>query len=306
MRGGFIFGQKSTRMNFFSCLPSRVSAAASLLGCLLLLSGCQFLDIFTPEINYIDDPVSEYRVTRDILYGRDKNVTFDLHQPVSIGGNPAEVVILIHGGGWISGDKVFLSPTIDRLTKIKKNLAIVNINYRVKPASNAEDLFTTQLTDLQSVIDFIQYNAERYNLRTDGYRLAGASAGGHLALAYAYKNRNNAVKAVVAISAPTELSIRELLSTSLWPNVEKLIGRRYTDSTDAFRKGSPFHLATYNCPKTVLVYGQKDTLVSNQQGDIMAKKLRLLRVPCQFQVFPDEGHDISPELFAESILATYN
>ncbi len=293
-------------MKKISFLPFKVCKATSLLGGMLLLSGCQFLDIFSPEINYIDDPVSEYRITKDILYGRDKNVTFDLHQPVSIGGNPAEVVILLHGGGWISGDKVFLSPTIEQLTKAKKNLAIVNINYRVRPTSSTEDLFTTQLADLQSVIDYLQYNAEKFNIRTDGYRLAGASAGGHLALAYAYKNRSNTIKAVVAISAPTELSIKELLSISLWPNVEKLIGRKYTDSTDAFRKASPFHLATYNSPKTILVYGQKDTLVSNQQGDMMAKKLRLLRVPCQFQIFSEEGHDITPNRFAVSILETYN
>lgn len=283
----------------------KILLLCGVLSCFMLLSGCESLGIFSPEINYLEEPIKNYVLIENIIYGKDKNVTFDLYQPKSLSGIPAEVVILLHGGGWTSGDKSFLHPSIDLLQKERKNLAIVNLNYRVTKGLYDKDLITTQIDDLGSVIRYLVYNADKYNIRKDNYRVAGASAGGHIALTYAYLTKDNILKTVIAASAPTELSIKELLNKSLWPNVEKLTGRTYSDSTDAFKKASPFFLATYNSPRTILLYGQKDTLVSSEQGNLLAKKLRMLRNPVQFKLYPDETHDMSPRRFSASIFDSY-
>ncbi len=268
-----------------------------------LLSGCQLWDQIKPAETYLNDAVLDYDYHKDLVYGSNDKVKLDLYQPISLNGHTAEVVILLHGGGWTSGDKSFLTPTVNTLLREGKNLAIVNINYRVD--SKAGDLLSLQLADLQNVIRFLNKNAAKYNLRTDNYRLVGFSAGGHIALTYAYRTTETAVKTVVAISAPTELSVKELLDKSLWPNVEKLLGKKYGDSIEVFKNASPFHLANFRSPKTMLIYGQKDVLVSSQQGELLARKLSMMHVPCKFNVLPGETHELSADKAAEYILDSY-
>ena len=135
-----------------------------LLLALSLLSGCEVWDKVKPESNYINDPVVDFDYYKDLVFGSNDKVKLDLYTPVSLNGHPAEVVILLHGGGWISGDKSFLKPTVDMLLREGKNLAIVNMNYRVD--SRAGDLLSLQLADLQNVMNFLGDNAEKYNLRT--------------------------------------------------------------------------------------------------------------------------------------------
>ncbi|WP_373331145.1 alpha/beta hydrolase fold domain-containing protein [Salmonirosea aquatica] len=278
----------------------------NLIGWLLvfsLLSGCQVWDQVKPESNYINDTVVDYDFYKDVVYGNNDKVKLDLYQPISLNGHAAEVVILLHGGGWTSGDKSFLKPTVDRLLKEGKNLAIVNMNYRVD--SRAGDLLSLQLADLQNAVHFLSDNAEKYNLRKDNYRIVGFSAGGHIALTYAYRTTETNIGTVVAISAPTELSVKEMLDKSLWPNVEILLGKKYGDSIDVFKKASPFHLVSFGSPKTLLVYGQGDVLVSSQQGELLAQKLRLMHVPCKFEVIPGETHELSAEKASQYILDSY-
>ena len=154
-------------------------------------------------------------------------------------------------------------------------------------------------------MNFLRDNAEKYNLRQDNYRIVGFSAGGHIALTYAYRTTETAIKTVVAISAPTELTVKELLDKSLWPNVEILIGKKYGDSTDVFKNASPFHLASFRSPKTILVYGLKDVLVSSQQGELLARKLSLMNVSCKFNVLPGETHELSADKASRFILEAY-
>lgn len=270
---------------------------------LSLLSGCELWDKVKPENNYINDPVVDFDYYKDLVFSSNDKVKLDLYTPVSLNGHPAEVVILLHGGGWISGDKSFLKPTVDMLLREGKNLAIVNMNYRVD--SRAGDLLSLQLADLQNVMNFLRDNAEKYNLRQDNYRIVGFSAGGHIALTYAYRTTETAIKTVVAISAPTELTVKELLDKSLWPNVEILIGKKYGDSTDVFKNASPFHLASFRSPKTILVYGLKDVLVSSQQGELLARKLSLMNVSCKFNVLPGETHELSADKASRFILEAY-
>lgn len=278
----------------------------SLTGFLLggfLLSGCQLLDSVRPGHNFINDAVVDYDYYKDIAYGNNKAVKLDLYQPISLNGNPAEVVILLHGGGWTGGDKSFLKPTVDNLLREAKNLAIVNINYRLE--SKEGDLLSLQLADLQSAINFLSDNADTYKIRKNNYRIVGFSAGGHIALTYAYRSTEPTVNTVVAISAPTELAVKEMLDKSLWTKVEILLGKKYGDSTDVFKKASPFHLASFRSPRTMLVYGQKDVLVSSQQGELLAQKLRLMHVPSTFTVLPGETHELSAQKSAEYILESY-
>jgi acetyl esterase/lipase len=87
---------------------------------------------------------------------------------------PYPVVIWVHGGGFISGNKS--NPqSLDRL--LSEWFAIVSVNYRL---SN-EAKWPAQLTDMENIIKFIKSNADTYKLKKDKIAVWGASAGGYLA-----------------------------------------------------------------------------------------------------------------------------
>ena len=270
--------------------------------CVFALMGCEKLGIEANK-SYLDSPIKGYNEKMNVEFGPVKELTLDLHLPVAIDSTPAEVVILLHGGGWVSGDKFFLKPTVDILKNQRKNLAVVNMNYRV--SSPANNLLALQLADLQSVINFLTVNADKYNIRKNRFRLTGFSAGGHIALTYAYKSTESNIQAVVAVSAPTELSLRAWLDKTLWSKVELLTGHAYGGPDNAFKDDSPFYLATARSPRTVLVYGQSDELVSPRQGQLLADKLRLLRVPYSFHLIPGETHELSPLNAAKHIMEAF-
>jgi acetyl esterase/lipase len=291
-------------MDLSKRLLSKSFNFAYLLGSMLLLSNCQVFNNVQPDKGFINDPITGYSDKREISIGTTNPIKIDLHQPQSLRGNPAEVVILLHGGGWTSGDKSFLKPTVDMVINQRKNLAIVNMNYRL--SGDTSDLLSLQLEDLELVTKYLILNADKYNIRKDKFRLAGFSAGGHIALTYAYLTTETTISSVIGVSAPTELTIKELLNKGLWPNVEKLIGASYdVKENEVFKKASPFYLASFRSPRTILVYGQRDDLVSTEQGILLANKLDLLRVPNSLKIIPQEGHEVSSQVAAQAIMEAY-
>lgn len=291
-------------MKAISTCFSSIAGYLAIACCLFVATGCELMDLVKPEANYLNDPSEGYKLWKDLYFSKQKDITLDLYQPLTQTDNPAEVVILLHGGGWTSGDKVFLKPTLDALTKSRKNLAIANVNYRV--SGDAHGLLPLQLEDIQSAIQFLRTHAATYKLRTDNYRMAGFSAGGHIALTHAYLSKETCISTVIGFSAPTELCMKELMTSGLWPRVEKLTGRKYTDSIDVFKRASPFHLASGRSPRTMLIYGVNDTLVSPIHGELLSRKLKLLRVPTTFKVYAGEDHEITPHKAASCILDSYN
>lgn len=229
----------------------------------------------------------------------------DIHTPQTLEGNPAEVIILLHGGGWTTGEKGYLKPTVDILIGQRKNLAIINMDYHIKAESKNKNLLTTQQEDLAQAFDFLRKNAEKYNIRKDNFRIFGISAGAHIALMYAYSSGDAGIAAVVAASAPTDLAIKEMLDRSLWSRVEELTGKKYGKEENIFKEDSPLYVASARSPKTYLIYGLRDSLVSPIQGKVLADKLKLLNVPTLLAVLNDEDHNLSPQRAASYILKSY-
>ena len=66
----------------------------------------------------------------DISYGNDSDQVFDLYLPANRTAN-TKVMILIHGGGWTSGDKVEMNDFKNFILQNIPDIAVVNMNYRL-------------------------------------------------------------------------------------------------------------------------------------------------------------------------------
>ncbi|MBZ0185864.1 MAG: alpha/beta hydrolase, partial [Candidatus Obscuribacterales bacterium] len=116
------------------------------------------------------------RIIRDLPYvpgSVDENQTLDLFIPKTKFGTSLPLIIWIHGGGWIEGDKSS-SPSLELA---RKGFATASINYRLAP----KNLFPAQIYDCKAAIRFIRAHAEEYNIDPDRIGVWGHSAGGHLA-----------------------------------------------------------------------------------------------------------------------------
>ncbi len=274
------------------------------LACLCFLGGCDFFSPDAAEFqSNINDPIKGYRPQLDLKYGPYAENTLDIYRPLSLYDTPSEVVILLHGGNWTGGAKWFLQPTVDSLQKARKNLTIVNINYRTGP-TGTKSLFDCQQEDIRACVDFLKKNASLYNIRKERFAIMGASAGGHIALAYAYKDEQQNIHTVIGMSAITDLSIKELSGPDLHNSIQFMVGQNYSSSDHSkLIAASPVHLANVRSPRTILLYGAKDDVVYLRQQTLLREKLLALRIPNALYFLKNETHNVNAGPVAISILA---
>ncbi|WP_248722796.1 alpha/beta hydrolase [Seonamhaeicola sp. ML3] len=252
-----------------------------------LFIGCSTESVGTGEETIeILDPTRNYEEL-NISYGNDAKQNFDLYLPANRNSN-TKTMILVHGGGWTSGDKSSMDYLVDLLQVEIPNLAIVNINYRLADSSNPP--YPMQIEDITSIIDFIKDNRAKYSI-SDKMGFIGTSAGGHLALlwSYAFDTSSN-INMVCSIVGPTNFTDPAYLNNTD-SNLQELINIYGENPTVSFlEEVSPFHQVTANAPSTILFYGGQDPLVPSSQGIALRDKLVDLNVNHEFTLYPNEGH----------------
>lgn len=97
----------------------------------------------------------------------------DIYQPEDC--NHCPVVLYIHGGTWVLGDKGSLSYKAKALTQ--SGYLYISMNYRLAP----EFPFPAQAYDVARAIRWIKENISQYGGEPERIFLLGHSAGGHLA-----------------------------------------------------------------------------------------------------------------------------
>jgi acetyl esterase/lipase len=99
----------------------------------------------------------------------------DLYIPTT-GSGPFPVVIMVHGGGFMMGDKSDGAGLtgVDQL--LAAGYAVASINYRL----SSEAIYPAQIYDAKAAVRFLRANAAEYQLNPDKFGAWGASAGGNL------------------------------------------------------------------------------------------------------------------------------
>lgn len=108
--------------------------------------------------------------------------TIDLHLDLYLmpSSKPTPVVVQLHGGGWIRGDR----PDNDRAFQglLAAGMSVVTVQYR-----NAKDApAPAAVEDVRCAMAWVKANAAKYNFDPNRVILYGGSAGGHLALMGGY------------------------------------------------------------------------------------------------------------------------
>jgi glycerophosphoryl diester phosphodiesterase len=247
-----------------------------------------------------------YRELKNIKYGNAPNNqnTFDAYVPKDM-QTGAKVIVYIHGGGWSSGDKTeFPKTMIDELVG-KRGYVLASINYRL--VTDSSNRFPAQVEDVKKVLELISKNAKKYQYNGDEFALMGGSAGGLLAMLYAYGyDEKKQVKTVVDFWGPTDLTDKAVRADGSDANntVIRFVGAEEANAQITKDASPAYHLTQQTAVPTILFHGGKDPLVDVSQAKNLYKKLQELNVAAQLEIYPEEKHGLGPASLIDAFAKT--
>jgi len=119
----------------------------------------------TPAVRFLDVPYASQSAAQKL----------DVYIPS--GGGPYPLVIVIHGGGFETGDKAGSNEKQRINLLVRNGFAVASINYRL----SGEAIYPAQIHDAKTALRFLRSKAAEYNIDLDRIGVWGASAGGTLA-----------------------------------------------------------------------------------------------------------------------------
>ena len=220
----------------------------------------------------------------NVSYGPDENQVFDIYLPENR-TDTTKILILVHGGGWVSGDKMDMNAIKVFVSALHPNVGIVNMNYTLADVNNPP--IPMQTDDISAVVDYISTNKSSL-IVSDDIGFIGVSAGAHLSMLWSYAHDdNNQVDMVCSIVGPANFTDPAYYDNLLYQSIYQLFGN---PSIEFLESASPYHRATSASPPTLLFYGGMDPLVPASQGFDMDAQLTSLGVTHEFHFYPEEGH----------------
>ncbi|MEN8116641.1 MAG: alpha/beta hydrolase [Bacteroidota bacterium] len=117
-------------------------------------------------------------------YGPHERNTFDIWLADS--EKPTPLVIYIHGGGFVGGDKSRYYDSEDWIRFLEAGVSVATINYRFMNEPPYGILGS--MNDSKRCLQYIRYNAEKYNIDKNRIACSGGSAGAGTSLWMAFSN----------------------------------------------------------------------------------------------------------------------
>ncbi|HZU24604.1 MAG TPA: alpha/beta hydrolase [Bryobacteraceae bacterium] len=227
---------------------------------------------------------------QNIEYGRAAGVSLRLDASIPPGPGPFPAAIIVHGGGWVSGDRHYsVQPLFRPLASA--GFAWFSISYRL---ANNVAVFGDAVHDVEQAIRYVHDHAAEYNVDPDRIALIGESAGAQLAAMAALGTERREVKAVVSLYGPTDLVTLARESKQIPESLRKsVVGTPFESLLlGGLAQLSPINHVSADMPPFLLIHGTADTLVPFQQSVEFCNKAREAGGSCELYPVSGGGHGI--------------
>jgi acetyl esterase/lipase len=236
-----------------------------------------------------------------VRYGPSPSATMDVHRPGFRSALPLPGVLVVHGGGWRSGDKRRMDDTAAVL--VRRGFVVFNVNYTL--ADRRHPGFARQLLELRAAVRWVRRHAARLGVDPARLGALGSSAGAHLAALLALSGRGPLdegarVRAVVAWSGPFDLA--RLRTRALTPAVQTFLGCLPAACPRRAAAASPMAHVSPDDPDMLIVNSERE-LVPVDQAQRLAVRLASAGVPHRLWVLPGalHGRDYAPVALGGSV-----
>jgi acetyl esterase/lipase len=262
---------------------------------------------------------AEERTLQDVVYGHASGQDLKLDAYLSERAGPSPVLIFIHGGGWLEGDKnpsvripgqKIESAILDfiKAAMLDMGISVVSINYRLATAA----VYPAQVDDVTRAVQFVRHQAKQWRLNPERIAVMGPSAGGHLALWIGLhpdradakagdpaQRESTRVSAIVNYYGLANFHLAQQ-HAALYQNraYRLLFGYASTDplsnlTEEQMTAASPVSYITRDSPPVFTAHGTGDTAVPEEQAEDLIAKLKEQGVATVNYILPGGNHGLS-------------
>jgi acetyl esterase/lipase len=237
---------------------------------------------------------------QDVEYGQagGKPLRLDIYKPVGASmSRPG--VLLIHGGGWVEGDKSSQRDMAEGLTRA--GFVAISVGYRL--AKDDASRYPAQVDDVRRAVRWVRAHAGEIGVDPDRLGAFGHSAGGHLAAILgtteakgtgdpALKDVSSRVQCVVDLCGPTDFTDES--SPPVGPviawMIPNLFGKTRLEAPDVYRDASPVSHVDARSAPTLIIHGTADDIVPIDQSRRLKDALAKAGVEVKLVELEGEGH----------------
>lgn len=210
-------------------------------------------------------------------------------------GPPRPLLVWIHGGAYMAGDKAENHAIWPEL--MKSGYAVATINYRL----SGDARWPAQITDCKAAIRFLRAHAKDYNIAPGRIAVWGSSAGGHLAALVGvsgaatklnvgdHLEQSSAVSCSVDMFGPIDFEKMPQFKSPDSPEA-RMWGRATSEALDLAREASPITYLSTKTPPLLVIHGDADKVVSIEQSWIFHDAIKKAGAPGELVVLPGVGH----------------
>jgi pectinesterase len=216
-------------------------------------------------------------------------------------------IILIHGGGWRTGNRQMETPMAQFLAS--HGYVAATVEYRLSP----EALFPAALVDIITAIKWLRSNSDKYNIDTNKIAIYGCSAGGQLAATIGTANEkqnylkynpsfssdnkvndhSSSVQAIIDVDGvldmtdPNESGKDTILSK---PSAGKSwFGFSYKEKPDLWKEASALNCVNINSAPICFINSSNPRFHAGR--DEMISKLNKLNIYSEVHTIPNTPHE---------------
>lgn len=216
-----------------------------------------------------------------------RELKLDLYRPEDGSVATRTAVIIVHGGGWMLGERGMVAPLAAQFAA--RGFLAVPVEYRlVKEAP-----WPAQRDDIIAAAEWVAANAGELGIDAGRIVLAGSSAGGHLALmAAAALGGKDRIGAVISLFSASELTLEQPAPKGTF-GAPQLVGP--DASAEALKAASPLHQVDANFPPVFLLHGGGDWMIDPEASINLYQRLVALGVKAEMHIVADALHEFVEE-----------
>ncbi|AUD00888.1 nucleoside hydrolase-like domain-containing protein [Spirosoma pollinicola] len=255
-----------------------------------------------PDISLADSTLpAGIRVDKAITYSKPiagRELKLDVFAQPVVSGKARPAIVMIHGGGWRSGDRSHNNTLAGQLAA--KGFVAVPVEYRL----STEALYPAAVHDIKAAIRWVQANAKKYGVDPNRMVVLGFSAGGQLAALVGTTNGqatfdgtggnarySSAVQAIVDIDGVLAFihpesgegdDSKSISAATYW------FGYSKTKRPDLWQEASALNHIDKHTPPILFLNSSVERMHGGR--DDLIKKLNNFGIYSEVHTFPDAPH----------------